>query len=73
VSAGTKPQRLPTREELRQAFQAGFQSIDAGDTFYAGFEAFLTSIGYRKREEAGCTCRDDGAARHLPECRWTKA
>ena len=26
----------PTQEELRPAFQAGFQSIDEGDTFYAG-------------------------------------
>ena len=63
----------PSREELRQAFQAGFQSIDAGDTFYSGFHAFLTSIGYRKQEEAPCTCRDAGAHGHLPECRWTKA
>jgi len=62
----------PSREELRRAFQAGFQSIDAGDTFYAGFDTFLTSIGYRKRDEAACTCRDDGAHGHLPECRWMK-
>ena len=64
---------LPSRDELRRAFQAGFQSIDAGDTFYAGFDTFLTSIGYRKRDEASCTCRDEGAHGHLPECRWMKA
>lgn len=63
----------PSREELRHAFQAGFQSIDAGDTFYSGFYTFLTSIGYRKRDEFTCTCGDDGAHGHLPECRWMKA
>jgi hypothetical protein len=63
----------PTREELRQAFQAGFQAIDAGDTFYAGFEAYLEALGYRKQAEAPCTCRDGGAHGHLPECRWLKA
>jgi hypothetical protein len=62
----------PTREELRQAFEAGFQSIDAGDTFYTGFQAFLEANGYRKREEVPCTCRDSGAHGHLPECRWVK-
>jgi hypothetical protein len=62
----------PTREELRQAFEAGFQSIDEGETFYTGFQAFLESSGYRKRPEAQCTCRDGGAHGHLPECRWMK-
>ncbi len=62
----------PTREELRQAFQAGFQSIDAGDTFSTGFQAFLESVGYRKVQEGRCTCRDDGAHGHLPECQWVK-
>ena len=62
----------PTREELRQAFEAGFQSIDAGDTFYTGFQAFLEARGYRQRDEARCTCRDGGAHGHLPECRWVK-
>lgn len=60
----------PTREELRQAFQAGFQAIDVGDTFFAGFEAFLTSLGYHKHAEAPCTCQDGGAHGHLPECQW---
>jgi hypothetical protein len=63
----------PSREELRQAFQAGFQSIDAGETFHAGFYSYLTAIGYRRRDEAPCTCRDGGAHGHLPECRWMKA
>ena len=62
----------PTQEELRQAFQAGFQSIDEGETFYTGFEAFLASLGYCKKDEAQCTCRDGGAHGHLPECRWVK-
>jgi hypothetical protein len=63
----------PTREELRQAFQCGFQSIDAGDGFSQGFDACLASLGYRKRPEGGCTCSDHGAHGHLPECRWVKA
>ncbi len=62
----------PTPEELRQAFQAGFQSIDEGETFYTGFEAFLEALGYRKQAEARCTCQDGGAHGHLPECRWVK-
>jgi hypothetical protein len=60
----------PTREELRQAFQVGFQSIDAGETFYGGFSACLESIGYRRKDTAPCTCADGGAHGHLPECRW---
>jgi hypothetical protein len=63
----------PTREELRQAFEAGFQSIDEGETFYTGFHAFLEARGYCKRDDAQCTCRDGGAHGHLPECRWMKA
>jgi len=63
----------PTREELRQAFQAGFQTIDEGETFDAGFEAFLASLGYHKQDNTPCTCRDGGAHGHLPECRWVKA
>jgi hypothetical protein len=62
----------PTREQLRQAFQSGFQSIDAGDTFYHGFDACLESLGYRKQPEGRCTCPDAGAHGHLPECRWGK-
>ena len=63
----------PTREELRQAFQSGFQSIDAGDSFYQGFHACLESFGYRKQPEGRCTCPDHGAHGHLPECQWLKA
>lgn len=62
----------PTREELRQAFQAGFQTIDEGETFYTGFEAFLASLGYHKQDAAQCTCQDEGAHGHSPECRWVK-
>lgn len=63
----------PTREELRKAFGAGFQSIDEGETFYVGFHAYLESIGYRKKEDIPCTCPDEGVHGHLPECRWVKA
>ena len=62
----------PTHEELREAFQAGFQSIDQGDTFYAGFHSFLEAGGYRRWEEADCTCSDHGEHGHLPECRWLR-
>ena len=63
----------PTREELRQAFQAGFQSIDEGESFYTGFYVSLTSMGYRAHEDIPCTCPDGGRHGHLPECRWVKA
>jgi hypothetical protein len=63
----------PTREELRQAFEAGFQSIDEGESFYSGFHAFLESRGYWRQHEAACTCCDGGAHGHLPECRWLKS
>jgi len=62
----------PTLEELRQAFREGFQSIDQGETFYLGFEAYLKSRGYRKRENLPCTCPDRGQHGHLPECRWVQ-
>jgi hypothetical protein len=64
--------RQPTREELRQAFQVGFQSIDDGDLFDTGFYASLASMGYRAREDIPCTCPDGGQHGHLPECRWVK-
>jgi hypothetical protein len=62
----------PSREELGQAFKAGFQSIDEGNTFYTGFNSYLESIGYRKREDIPCTCPDSGKHGHSPECRWVK-
>lgn len=62
----------PTEEEIREAFQAGFQSIDDGDTFYDGFEGYLASIGCRKRDDICCTCPDQGNHGHMPECRWVK-
>ena len=51
----------PTYEELREAFQAGFDSIDEGDGFYPGFHAFLEYHGYRLHEDVPCTCMDRGA------------
>ena len=62
----------PTREELRLAFQAGFLSIDEGNTFDAGFYDYLGSVGYQKLDGGECTCSDGGAHGHLPECRWVK-
>jgi hypothetical protein len=63
----------PSREEVRQAFQCGFESIDAGDSFYQGFFGFLESLGYRKRADGRCTCPDEGAHGHWPECRWVRS
>lgn len=63
----------PTVEELQEAFRAGFLSIDDGDTFYAGFHAYLESSGYHRHEDLPCTCPDAGSHGHLPECRWVKA
>lgn len=62
----------PTEEELKHAFWAGFQSIDDGDTFYLGFDAYLARVGYQKNENASRTCADSGRHGHLPECRWVK-
>ena len=62
----------PAFDELRHAFQLGFQSIDEGDTFYAGFNKYLASLGYQLRDDRACTCPDGGAHGHMPECRWVK-
>ena len=62
----------PSYQELRDAFQAGFDSIDDGDGFYSGFNAFLEHHGYQMREDLLCTCIDRGAHGHQPECRWVK-
>lgn len=67
------PTVTPTREVLREAFAAGFRSIDDGDTFNTGFDSHLESSGYAKREDIPCTCPDDGFHGHMPECRWVKA
>ena len=63
----------PSLEQLREAFQAGFNSIDDGEGFYSGFHAFLSDHGFELREEIPCTCSDNGAHGHQPECRWVKA
>ncbi len=63
----------PSREQLREAFQAGFDSIDDGDGFYFGFHSVLESQGFGKRDDIPCTCSDNGSHGHQPECRWVKA
>ena len=73
MTATNRPIPTPPADLLRQAFAAGFQSIDEGHTFYLGFDAFLTANGYAKRDDIPCTCSDQGAHGHLPECRWVKA
>ena len=63
----------PSHQQLREAFQAGFDSIDHGDDFYSGFQSFLEDRGFGKRDDIPCTCSDNGAHGHQPECRWVKA
>ena len=63
----------PNQEEMRRAFQAGFRSIDDGDTFYDGFYECLGSLGYRRPDDVACTCPDGGAHGHMPECGWVKS
>ena len=63
----------PDTEQLREAFQAGFDSIDDGDGFYYGFHAFLERRGFGLSEDIPCTCSDNGVHGHQPECRWIKA
>ena len=62
----------PNTEELRDAFQAGFNSIDDGDGFYHGFHNYLQQLGFGVREDMPCTCSDNGAHGHQPECRWIR-
>ena len=62
----------PDHQELRDAFQAGFDSIDDGDSFYVGFHSYLRHHGYHLQEDLDCTCIDHGAHGHQPECRWAK-
>ena len=62
----------PTQELLRAAFAAGCQSIDDGYTFYTGFDSYLESNGYAKRDDIACTCSDSGFHGHKPERRWGK-
>jgi hypothetical protein len=62
----------PSYQELRDAFQAGFDSIDDGEGFYVGFHAYLQHYGYQMLEDLPCTCIDHGAHGHQPECRWVK-
>ena len=63
----------PNYEELREAFQAGFDTIDEGEGFYPGFHAFLEYHGYSLHEDVPCTCADRGIHGHQPECRWVKS
>ena len=62
----------PSYEDLREAFQAGFNSIDDGDGFYYGFHNYLQQQGFGLRDDIPCTCSDNGAHGHQPECRWVK-
>lgn len=63
---------VPKADEILAALRAGYRSIDEGYGFYLGFDGWLESLGYQRREDIGCTCSDRGYRGHLPECRWVR-
>jgi hypothetical protein len=63
----------PGQSEVLAALRAGYRAIDDGFGFYAGFNGWLESLGYVKRDDLRCTCPDAGDHGHLPECRWTRS
>ena len=63
---------VPAADEILAALRAGYRSIDEGYGFYPGFDGWLTSLGYQKRDDIPCTCPDRGYRGHLPECRWVR-
>ena len=62
----------PSDAEIRAALRAGYRAIDDGYGFYPGFNGWLESLGYRRRDDLPCTCPDGGQRGHLPECRWVR-
>lgn len=62
----------PTSDEVLDAFQAGYRSIDDGQGFYYGFENHLAGLGYAHIPGTTCTCPDFGRHGHMPECRWLR-
>ena len=63
---------LPDPDEILAALRAGYRSIDDGYGFYPGFDGWLESLGYQRRDDIGCTCPDRGYRGHLPECRFVR-
>ena len=63
----------PTAAEIRAALRAGYRAIDDGYGFYPGFNGWLESLGYRRRDDLPCTCPDAGYRGHLPECCWVRS
>ncbi len=64
--------QVPDAAEILAALRAGYRSIDEGYGFYPGFDGWLESLGYQRREDVGCTCPDRGYRGHLPECRFVR-
>ncbi len=62
----------PNHDEVLAALRAGYRAIDDGYGFYPGFNGWLESLGYSRRDDIGCTCPDSGYRGHLPECRWVR-
>ena len=71
-AAGVAGLITPGDAEIRAALRAGYRAIDDGYGFYAGFNGWLESLGYRRRDDLPCTCPDGGYRGHLPECRWVR-
>ena len=63
---------VPSHDEVLAALRAGYRAIDDGYGFYPGFDGWLESLGYRRRDDISCTCPDRGYRGHLPECRWVR-
>ncbi len=63
---------VPDDAEVMAALRAGYRAIDDGDGFYPGFDGWLESLGYQRRDDLPCTCPDTGDHGHLPECRWVR-
>ena len=62
----------PTPNEVLDAENAGFLSIDEGHGFWYGFENRLEALGYKHVVEALCSCPDGGLRGHMAECRWLR-
>ncbi len=62
----------PTNDEVLDAILGGYNSVDDGEGFWPGFDNSLTLLGYQYSDDSPCSCPDDGAHGHMPECGWLR-